>query len=394
MSPRPIVCFVTLVLSQYRIPFHRLVRDLLAARGIEYRLVYSDPIGAAASKADTAALDWAIKVPVSAWSVFGKPLYWQSARGPARDAALTVVSQENKLLFNYWALVRYLASGSKFGYFGHGRSSSEGLWSALGRPLKRLLATRVHWWFAYTPEVRALLHGYGFPPDRISVNYNSIDTVALRAELDSVSAEEVAGFRRRHKLGNGPVGLYLGAIYPDKRVDLLIAAARAVREAVPDFQLLIVGAGPDACRAEAAARDLEFVHCAGPLFGRDKAVALKIGRACLIPAAVGLAVLDSFAAGCPLVTTAGPGHGPEIAYLEHGGNGVVAPRTRDAQAYAEAIIRVMTDDDYHGRLREGGLAAAERYTIENMARHFADGVVAALQRPAAGRRSGRAVSPK
>ena len=50
----------------------------------------------------------------------------------------------------------------------------------------------------------------------------------------------------------------------------------------------------------------------------------------LLPGAVGLGVLDSFAFDVPLVTVDLPYHGPEIDYVRDGENGVKLPAQTDA----------------------------------------------------------------
>lgn len=380
MAADPKVCFVTLILSQYRVPFHLRVRDMLSKQGIDYQLIYSDPTGDAAAKGDTVALDWATRVPVSTFALAGQTFHWQSALSNVRESDLTIVSQENKLLLNYWLQFRYMLFGKPMGFFGHGRSSARGRFPKIGRFLKRFLATHVHWWFAYTPEVADLLVEYGFPSDRISINYNSIDTTALLDELESISQSEIDAFLKSHGVRPGRIGLYLGALYTDKRISFLIEAAHRVRKHVPDFELLIVGAGPQAHLAEEAAAAYDFIHYSGPLFGRDKAIALKVSRACLLPGAVGLAILDTFAASLPLITTSAPGHGPEVNYLKNGKNGILLEEADSSLAYSDAIIRVMTDDAFSNRLGAGARASADLYSIENMAQHFCKGVLAALGR--------------
>lgn len=380
MKPACTVCFVTLVLSQYRVTFHKLVRDILTRQGIDYQLVYSDPTGDAAAKGDTASLDWATRVPVSDFKIAGQTFHWQSALAPIKNSDLTIVSQENKLLLNYWLQMRYSLFGRRMGFFGHGRSSAGGRFPRIGRILKRFLATRVHWWFAYTPEVADLIADYGFPRERISINYNSIDMGELLGELATIDDKELDTFRHRHGIGSGRIGLYLGALYEDKRIDFLIEAAKRIRTRVPDFELVVVGAGPEAHLAEKAAEECSFIHAVGPLFGRDKAIALKAATTCLLPGAVGLAILDTFAAGCPLITTSAPGHGPEINYLDTGKNGILVDQADSVEAYSDAVVRLMTDDQELERLKDGARKSADLYSIENMARHFSEGVIAATRR--------------
>lgn len=375
---RPVVEFVSLVLSHYRVRFHALVREDLARDGIDYRLTYSDPTGADAQKSDTGELPWAKKVPVRSFSVHGQRLYWQPAWKAARDADLVVIGQENKLLFNYWLMLRRLVGGPRLAFFGHGKNYQSGHPNGARERLKRLTAKRVHWWFAYTPGVADLLAGYGFPRERITVNYNAIDSHALRADLDAVTASDIAAAKRALGIESDNIGIYVGGMYVEKRLDFLVEAARLIRQRVPDFHLLLVGGGSHRQIAEDAARNHSFIHAIGPRFGHEKAVLLKASKLFLMPGLVGLAILDSFAAGCPLVTTDVPFHSPEIDYLRDGENGVIVKNADDPSAYAAAVAALLLDETHRGRLAQAARTCADAYTIERMAKSVADGIRLAL----------------
>lgn len=371
---------MTLVLTHYRVPFHERVHAMLAADGIDYELIYGAPSGEAATKADTADLDWATRVDPLDFRLFGRELHWQPVLGLTRGAALVIASQENKLLANYGFQLRQVLGMGRFAFLGHGRNLQSRHPNGLSERLKRRLALHAHWWFAYTLGTKHFLEGLGFPGDRITVFNNAVDTETLVAERDSVTADEIAAFRRENDLGEGPVGLFVGGMYADKRLDLLIDAARLVHEQLPSFRLLLVGGGSHAHVARTAAADHSFIRYLGPRFGRAKALCAAVSEVFMLPAAVGLAVLDSFAYGLPMVTLADQGHGPEIEYLRDGTNGLVLAHETPAAGYAAAVIRVMTDAGHRHSLRDGAQASARIYTIQAMAKNFCEGVKAALSR--------------
>ncbi len=378
-SRRPRVCFLTLVLTHYRVRFHELVREQLSRKGIEYDLVYSDPIGDGAHKGDTVELAWGHKVPVRSLRLFGQELYWQEALNFAAAADLTIVSQENKLLVNYVLQTRYWLTGRpRLAFFGHGKGHGAGAFGRSREAWKRFLATRVHWWFAYTPGVVDLLRSYGFPGERITVNNNTIDVDELAADLSSISLDDVAAFRRDHQLGEGPVCAFLGSIYPKKRISFLIEAAREIRRHIPNFELVIAGAGSALEKAKRAAAQDDFIKFLPPSFGRGKATLLRVSSALLVPGAVGLIAIDSFAAARPIVTCAAHDHGPEIDYLDDGTNAIVLPREASPKEYAAQVIRLLSDKELARHLSDGALQAARRYSIENMASNVVDGVQRAL----------------
>ena len=378
VQKKPLVSFVTLVLSHYRIPFHCRVRDILAEHGVDYRLVYSDPVGSAAAKGDTVDLPWAVKVPAKSVRLAGTELFWQNALPASDGADLTVVSQENKLLLNYILQAQYLLTGRKFAFFGHGKNFQARNPNGWKERLKKLLATRVHWWFAYTPGVKKIVENYGFPADRITVNNNTIDLASLDEELASVGDAEIAAAKKRLGIDSDNIGIYVGGMYHEKRLPFLIEAAEEIRARVPDFHLLFVGSGSHAEIAQIAAQKCDYIHFLGPCFGREKATLLKMSKAFLMPGLVGLAVLDSFAAACPLVTTKVPFHSPEIEYLEDGVNGIVVENAARASDYADAVSKIMLDKDYQQHLAEAARASSARYSIDAMAENFSAGVLKAL----------------
>ena len=87
--------------------------------------------------------------------------------------------------------------------------------------------------------------------------------------------------------------------------------------------------------------------------------------------------LAFFACGVPLLTTESTAHGPEIAYLEQGVNGLMT--ANDVGAYAAACVRLLRDPAALDALRAGCAASANEYTLQNMARRFAQGIGNCLQ---------------
>ena len=94
----------------------------------------------------------------------------------------------------------------------------------------------------------------------------------------------------------------------------------------------------------------------------------------LMPSGVGLGVLDAFAAGIPVVTATGEGHGPEFEYLSHGGNSLITDP--NPQSLASAVLQAL-DPARNAALRGGASRAATRWTVENMVENFTEGILRA-----------------
>jgi glycosyltransferase involved in cell wall biosynthesis len=370
----PDVVLITRYLAQYRVPFHEAVRTELTTSGIRYRLLYGAPRPGEATKQDSAAIRWAEEVSYTYLGPGGK-LVWLSVVGKVRGADLVVIGQENALLSNYALQGWRKVGGPRLAYFGHGKNFRSRPDSAAER-FKRLWIKQVDWWFAYTQRAAAIVAGAGFPRDRITVFNNAIDTSGIAAEVAALDPAAQTAFRQSLFGGSQNIGVYVGGLYPEKRLGFLLDAARLVRAAVHDFHLLIIGGGRDAGIAEAAAAELPWVHYAGPKFGAEKTALASLGRVFLMPGVVGLCVLDSFAYGTPMVTTDVPYHSPEIDYLRHGENGLIV--ADDVRTYAEAVTELLTDEAWRLQLRRGGEAPLGTFTIQAMARRFADGILEAL----------------
>ena len=190
---------------------------------------------------------------------------------------------------------------------------------------------------------------------------------------------EVRELRERHSLGDGPVGLFLGSLVEDKRLDFLFEAAARVAAAKPDFRLLIVGDGPLRARVLDAAHRNSWIRYLGRIDEVDeRAKVLVASDVLLMPGLVGLVALDSLAAAVPLVTTAVDFHSPEIEYIRNGTNGVILPDPNDEAAYASTILEIIEDRGFREELARGCRESRGEYTLAGMVGRFAEGVHRAL----------------
>lgn len=186
--------------------------------------------------------------------------------------------------------------------------------------------------------------------------------------------------RDRISPAGGPIVIFVGSFYAEKRIDFLIEACRCARQKLDGLQLVMVGSGPDEARLRRNSAGESWIHWAGMRRGREKVLLMATADLMLNPGLVGLGILDSFALGVPMITTGCGLHSPEIAYLKDGENGLIVADT--VAGYAQAIIATLRDPEMLGRLRSGCRTSAALYTMDGMATRFADGVEAALSAPA------------
>lgn len=382
-ADRPQVSIVYRHIPQYRREFYELLHEDLDAAAIDLKLVYGQPVGEDAVKADSVRLPWATEIRNRAVGVGGKQVVWQPAWQEVRHSDLVIVEQASKLPLNFLLLAAQRFGGPRVGLWGHGINMQ-----ADGRTLTRAaeLAKRrtmraAHWFFAYTDGVAERVRSIGFPHDRITVMQNALDTDALRRWYLDATDAEVAELRAAHAIVGTHVGLYLGALYRGKRLDFLIESARHTREVLGDFELVIAGTGPEAGTVREAARRHPWIHAVGPVFGRQKAVFGRLADVMLMPDLVGLAVLDAFTLETPLVTTAAAfDRSPEVEYLQHGVNGLVVSDLTP-RAFGMAVAELLKNRPQLAALRDGCRASTDKYTVAEMVGRCRDGIAAALLAP-------------
>ena len=146
------------------------------------------------------------------------------------------------------------------------------------------------------------------------------------------------------------------------RLDLVVRAFQEIQRRFPAATLTLAGGGPLEAQVRALARELrlEAVTFAGPV-ARDRIgvcydeadVFLNASEVDNMP----VSVLEAFAAGTPVVTTAAGG----IPYIvEHERTGLLSP-PGDWQALARHAIRVVEDESLAARLAENAHAESRRY---------------------------------
>jgi glycosyltransferase involved in cell wall biosynthesis len=374
--PQAEVYIVQRRLTDYRVPLFEQLREELGRIGVKLHVVHGQPAPNEVSKCDTGEMPWAEQITNLYWRVGGKYLCWQPLLEDFRRADLIITTQENSMLSNYALLFKRKYGQPKIAFWGHGANLQSRSPNGIRERFKRWTSRQVDWWFAYSPLSTELIRLSGFPLERITNLENAIDTDGIRAAMAKVERREVAATRAELGWEEGRVGLFLGSLHADKRLEFLLQAVDYLHEMDSLFHLLIVGDGPLRNVVEKYCASRPWCVWVGAQKGRKKALYLAMADVLLNPGAVGLGILDSFAAGVPMVTTDCRLHGPEFAYLRHGENGEVTGNSLDA--YAAGVQRVLNDDAYRIRLREGCRSSAETYTIENMEQNFREGILAAL----------------
>jgi glycosyltransferase involved in cell wall biosynthesis len=165
-----------------------------------------------------------------------------------------------------------------------------------------------------------------------------------------------------------PVALHVGRIAPEKNIEGLIAAFRAIRQRVPDCRLVVVGDGPCSERLAAALPDLVL---AGPRTGQDLARHYASGDLFVFPSKTetfGNVVTEAMASGLAVVAFDQAAAG---RYIRDGMNGrLVAPA--DDGHFPTAAANLAADGNTRSRMGRAARDTAEGIGWETVIREFED----------------------
>ena len=209
---------------------------------------------------------------------------------------------------------------------------------------------------------------------------DAIDTAELAAAVDDIDGASRRALRTELGIGDGPVAVFCRAMHADKRLPYLIAAAELVHRELPDLHLVLVGDGAEATHARDAAARHPWVHWGRPAARAGSGGLPRPGRRPADYPAQWPRRPGQLVTITPLVSSTWIAR-PRGRLPRGGRNGRFVADGGDPAVYAAAVIELLTDGVLLDRLRAGCREDRERYTIEQMARRFVDGVVAALAAP-------------
>lgn len=360
-------------LTQYRIPLFNRLREDLEKKYITLRLIVGEPSESEKLKQDSGVLNWTEKIQTRYfWGAC-----WQPFEQHLPKADLVIMTQENKLLYNHWLLLR--PKTFRIAFWGHGKNMQASNPEGWKERYKSWSSRCVDWWFAYTDLSAKFIRSSGFPKDRITTLNNTIDTKTLATHRDSINQKEIIRLKNELGIGQNPVGIFIGSLYHRKRLSFLIQACLEIREKLPRFHLLLVGDGPDRAMVKSLIRSYSWVKMVGAKQGRDKALCVMSSDVMLNPGLIGLGIIDSFVFEKPMITT----HygvkisSPEIAYLEPGFNAIVTANT--FSDYSNAVVDILVNKVKKEKLKIGCKISAKKYTLNKMVYNFSSGIDRALK---------------
>ncbi len=206
-----------------------------------------------------------------------------------------------------------------------------------------------------------LIRENGIPPEKIEVVPSAVDLTRFSPSVDSS--------RVRRELGLGPetpLIVNIGMIRSDKGQMRLVKAAPLVLRDFPEARFAFVGKGTASGRQEVRLRQAinnlalsERVSMLGYRWDTPEilSAATMVVIASLGTEASPIVLREAFATGRPLVATR-VGDIPEV--ITDGENGLLVP-PNDIEALAEAMVRLLRDQELAERLGRNALTYARQH---------------------------------
>jgi glycosyltransferase involved in cell wall biosynthesis len=198
-----------------------------------------------------------------------------------------------------------------------------------------------------------------------------IRVIPTGVELARFKNVEKGFLRQRFGIGaDETILLFVSRLAHEKNVGFLIESFAAMASKIPDSKLVLVGEGDaeEDLKKQAAEVGLnERIVFAGRLDGPD-VVSAYVDADLFVFASTsetqGMVVLESMAAGCPVVAVDAPGVRDVVVEGETG----FLLEEGDVEGFATRMVEILTDSDLHTKFREGALTKARTLSLARTSR--------------------------
>lgn len=215
-----------------------------------------------------------------------------------------------------------ILQGKKVSFWGHGIYGNEN-W--LKKKIRIIFLKIPHTLILYNNRAKRLLVNEGFNPDKIVVVYNSLQYEKQKAIYQSLKSELLISKKKELFGNNLPLLIFTGRLTKSKRLDLLIKALQICRQRGKNYNLLLLGDGPEANHLKSLAMEhlKNQVKFWGSCYDENIIGELFfIADLTVSPGNVGLTAIHSLTYGTPVITHDNfANQRPEVEIIEDGDTG-------------------------------------------------------------------------
>ncbi len=280
---------------------------------------------------------------------------------------------------NYALIVRCLLKRTPFGFYSHGYNHQRRkTW--LSRPLE-MLRKAVHRLASvivvYSDEgAKHLIKNKHVSPQKVFIALNTLNTSDITNRISQIKQNEILKYRQSLGLPNDGILLaYTGRIEPIKNPDWVLYIVQRLLSEGFHAHAIFIGTGSllptlqkKVTQSPSLSRAITFL---GDLPIDEVDQHLACTDICVMPGMTGLAVVHAFAAGKPYVTIESPYHSPEIAYIQHNINGIIAGPSQEE--FFQAVKTLVLDSNMRQRLGKAALHdSRNKLSMERQIKGFQD----------------------
>ena len=230
----------------------------------------------------------------------------------------------------------------------------------------RKMKKRYHTIYNAVDAYGVLFEEYGrMVAEEIGLPYEESKCVVLQNPIQVAGAIELSAQRQKRVLFVGRLS------YWDKRIDRLLAAWRLIYKDFPEWRLSIVGEGGEREALEKIVRDngLQRVEFLG-FTPNPKDIYSSSEILCLTSTIEGcpMVLLEAQLCGCATMAF-DCSAGVRELLSPNWESGVYVPNG-DIKAYAEALAKLMSDDNLRSKIQQNGVENAKRFSLEKSAEQY------------------------
>ncbi|MGN6733528.1 MAG: glycosyltransferase family 4 protein [Candidatus Binatia bacterium] len=266
-----------------------------------------------------------------------------------------------------------------------------GIWMSLDTPFHRFAFPLTLWVYrhadaivAYGEHVKRYLIGLKVAPEKIFVAPHAMDNSQYSG---TISRDEKMTLRKRYSLVDQKLVLYLGRLEEEKGVEYLVQAFARLKN--DNTALLIVGEGSSRSRLEALVTEKSIwdkTRFMGYVAPEQAMIYYAIADCFVLPSVTmptgkepwGLVINEAMNQGVPVVATDAVGAAAG-GLVQNGVNGFVVPE-RDSKALAEAIGRILNDDELRAKMSWNARRIIAGWDNERMVQGFQQAIAYALDK--------------
>lgn len=330
MSKTNKVAVVQSVLAHYREPIFRL---LCQQHGDTEYTFFSDPVNTYSSvKAmDPQKADLPIKQGGLRWR-FVKNRFFHNWHWQARVIRLSLSNEFDTILYegSLYVLSTWIAAflarlrGKRVLMWSHGFLRDAKGFKGWLRKIFYQLADGM---LLYHNRAKDIFIKKGFKPENLYVVYNSLDYDTQIKIRGQVSEDDILLCRQKlFKNPDFPILLFIGRLTPQKKLGMMVEAAKLLKNKGRQCNILFVGSGPEDVELLKLAKQLKLDDSLC-LYGgcyKEEQIALLIMASdiCVAPGEIGLTCIHSLVYGTPAITHDDPDFQmPEYEAITSGYNG-------------------------------------------------------------------------